>query len=74
MVKIMVEKQYCFEIKEVGKNFDKEHPIFNLMYLVDIFEQLYPNEFKVKKAKKGRPRKYNPKELLTFIFWAKILK
>lgn len=67
----MVEKQYCFEIKEVGKNLDKEHPVFNLMYLVDIFEQLYPNEFKVKKAKKGRPRKYNPKELLTFIFWAK---
>ena len=71
MVKIMVEKQYCFEIKEVGKNLDKEHPVFNLMYLVDIFEELYPEEFKVKKAKKGRPRKYNPKELLTFIFWAK---
>lgn len=67
----MVERQYCFEIKEVGKNLDKEHPVFNLMYLIDIFEELYPDEFNIKKAKKGRPRKYNPKELLTFIFWAK---
>ena len=71
MVKIMVEKQYCFEIKEVGKNLDKEHPVFNLMHLVDIFEELYPEEFNAKKAKKGRPKKYNPKELLTYIFWAK---
>ena len=67
----MVERQYCFEIKEVGKNLDKEHPVFNLMYLIDIFEELYPEEFHVKKAKRGRPKKYGVKELLTFIFWAK---
>ena len=67
----MVDRQYCFEIKEVGKNLDKEHPVYNLMYLIDIFEQFYPEEFHVKKAKIGRPVKYNPKELLTFILWAK---
>ena len=67
----MVEKQYCFEIKEVGKNLDKEHPVFNLMYLIEIFKEFYPEEFEVKKAKKGRRKKYNIKELLTFIFWAK---
>lgn len=71
MVKIMVERQYCFEIKEVGANLDNEHSVFNLMYLVDLFKEFYPEEFYVKKAKKGRPRKYNPKELLTFLFWAK---
>ena len=67
----MVERQYCFELKEVGANLDKEHEVFNPMYLIDLFEQVYPNEFHVKKAKKGRPIKYNPKELLTFLFWAK---
>ena len=67
----MVESQSCFELKEVGKNLDKEHPVFNLMYLIDIFKEFYPEEFVVKKSKKGRPIKYNPKELLTFIFWAK---
>ena len=67
----MVERQYCFELKEVGANLDKEHEVFNLMYLIDLFEQFYPNEFHIKKAKKGRPIKYNPKELLTFLFWAK---
>ena len=67
----MVEKQYCFEIKEVGKNLDKEHPVFNLMYLIEIFKEFYLEEFEVKKAKKGRRKKYNIKELLIFIFWAK---
>ena len=67
----MVESQYCFEIKEVGKNLDKEHQVFNLMYLIEIFKEFYPEEFEVKKAKKGRRKKYNIKELLTFIFWAK---
>ena len=67
----MVESQYCFELKEVGANLDKEHAVFNLMYLIDLFEQFNPEEFYVKKAKKGRPIKYNPKELLTFLLWAK---
>ena len=51
----MVERQRCFELKEVGANLDKEHEVFNLMYLIDLFEQFYPNEFHIKKAKKGRP-------------------
>ena len=67
----MVERQYCFEIKEVGKNLDKEHPVFNLMYLIEIFKEFYPEEFEVKKAKKGRRKKYNIKELLKFIFFGK---
>ena len=67
----MVEKQYCFELKEVGANLDKEHPVFNLMYLIDLFEEFYPEEFHVKEAKRGRPIKYSPKNLLTFLFWAK---
>ena len=71
MVKIMVEKQYCFELKEIGTNLDSEHEVFNLMYLIDLFEEFYPEEFHVKKSKKGRRIKYNSKELLTYIFWAK---
>ena len=31
MVKTMVERQCCFEIKEVGANLDKEHSVFNLV-------------------------------------------
>ena len=51
----MVGSQSCFELKEVAKNLDKEHPVFNLMYLVNIFKEFYPKDFVVKKSKKGRP-------------------
>ena len=67
------KKQYCFEIKEVGKNLDKEHQVFNLMYLIEIFKEFYPEEFEVKKAKKGRRKKYNMKfrEYVTCIYFGK---
>ncbi len=32
----MVNNQCCFEIKEVGKNLNTEHYVFNLIYLVDL--------------------------------------
>ena len=67
----MVETQCCFEMNKVGANLNIEHSVFNLIYLIDLFKEFYPKEFHVKKAKKGRPIKYNPKELLTFILWAK---
>ena len=38
----MVESQTCFEVKEVGKNLGKEHSVFNIMYLIDIFAEFIP--------------------------------
>ena len=34
----MVDNQCCFEIKEVGKNLNKEHNVFNLKYLVELLK------------------------------------
>ena len=28
----MVDRQFCFEIKEVGVNLDIEHDVYNLKY------------------------------------------
>ena len=67
----MVDNQSCFEIKEVGKNLDKEHNVFNLTYLVELFEVFYPEEFKTKKGKPGKKVKYAPKNVLSFILWGK---
>ena len=50
----------------------KDHSVFNLMYLVEIFAEFYPEEFVVKRRKKGRIPEYSVKELLTFILWAKL--
>ena len=58
----MVESQHCFEIKEVGKNLKKDHPVFNLIYLIDIFAEFYPKHFD-KKIKVGKRIKYHTKEL-----------
>ena len=66
----MVEKQYCFEMKEVGANLNDDHEVFNLMHLIDIFKEFYPREF-LKKSKSKRHAKYHPKELLTFVLWGK---
>lgn len=64
----MVESQNCFEIKNVGSNLKKEHKVFNLIYLIDIFAEFYPEFFR-KKSKRGKPIKYYPRELLTYVFW-----
>ena len=45
--------------------------VFKIRYLVEIFSQFYPEEFEVKKHEIGRPREYNLKDLLTFVFWGK---
>ena len=66
----MVEKQYCFEIKEVGANLDLEHEVFNLLYLIDLFEEFYPNEFNNKRKDKNSTVK-TPKEIFSLILWAK---
>lgn len=66
----MVEKQFCFEIKEIGANLNIEHEVFNLMYLIDLFQEFYPNEFN-NKRKQEQSKIKNPKEIFTLILWAK---
>ena len=66
----MVESQCCFEMKEVGKNLKKDHVVFNLIYLIDIFAEFYPEYF-AKRNKVGQPIKYPPKDLLTYVLWGK---
>lgn len=67
----MIEVQTCLEHKKVGNNLKKNHAVFNLKYLVEIFKELYPEEFEVERGKPGRPVKYLPEELLPVIFWGK---
>ena len=67
----MVERQYCFEVKEVGANLDIKHDVFNLLYLVDIFEEFYPEEFDYKKIKSEQSTIENPKEIFSLILWGK---
>ena len=45
----MVNNQTCFSWDEVGKDLKKEHSVFKIRYLVEIFSQFYPEEFEVKK-------------------------
>ena len=45
--------------------------VFKIRYLVEIFSQFYPEEFEVKKHEIGRPREYDLKDFLTFVFWGK---
>ena len=42
----MVESQSCFEMKNVGANLKKEHKVFNLIYLIEIFDVFYPEFFR----------------------------
>ncbi len=67
----MVDVQTCFEHKKVGSNLNRNHAVFNLKYLIEIFKELYPKEFEVKRGKPGRPIKYLPEELLAIVFWGK---
>ena len=67
----MVERQSSFECKDPGGDLKIENDVYNIIYLVEIFFEFYPEEFKVKKRKKGRPVEYNPKELFKFILWGK---
>lgn len=67
----MIEVQTCLEHKKVGNNLKRNHAVFNLKYIVEIFKEFYPEEFKVEKGKPGRPVKYLPEELLPVIFWGK---
>ena len=67
----MVERQSYFENTNPGKDLDIEHNVYNIIYLVEIFYELYPEEFIVKRGKRGRPIEYSPKELLTLILWGK---
>ena len=62
----MVEKQFCFEIKEVGVNIDIEHSVYNLLYLVELFSEFYPEKFNNKRKDEHKTVK-NPKEMLLLI-------
>lgn len=67
----MVEKQSYFKQVELGANIDIEHRVYNLIYLVEIFNELYPEEFSEKRNNRGRNVKFDSKTLLTFILWGK---
>ena len=64
----MVESQSCFEIKNVGANLKKEHKVYNLLLLLDIFEEFNPEFFK-KNQKRGKPIKYKPREIFPYVLW-----
>lgn len=64
----MVNNQTCFSWVKYGKDLKKEHSVFKIRYLVEIFSRFYPEEFEVKKHEIGRLIEYNLKDLLTFVF------
>ena len=67
----MLERQNCFKNVNVGGDLKIENNVFNLIYLVELFNEFYPEEFSIKRGNRGRPTIYSPKELLTFYFWGK---
>lgn len=67
----MIERQNYFKNANVGGDLKIENNVFNLIYLVELFNEFYPEKFSIKRGNRGRPTIYSPKELLTFYFWGK---
>ena len=67
-----MNNQTCFSWGwSMEKIWKRNITVFKIRYLVEIFSQFYPEEFEVKKHEIGRPREYDLKDLLTFVFWGK---
>ena len=67
----MSEIQSCLEFKKVGANLDKNHPVFNLIYLVELFFLFFDEESLRKNKNSTKSSKYTLKELLTFVLWGR---
>ena len=72
----MFDFQSCIEFVKVGANLDKEHPVFNLIYLVELFFLFFDEESLKLNKNSIKTCKYMLKELLTFVFMmvVKIIK
>ena len=63
----MPDAQAIYVIKEVGRNLDKDHHVFYISYLIEIFAELHPEYFVDNRV--GRHRTYSLKELLALNTW-----
>ena len=67
----MSDYQSCIEFKKVGANINKEHSVFNLTYLVELFFVFQPTEILRKINAINKNSTYTLKELMTFILWGR---
>lgn len=69
------DSQTCFILKEVGSNLDKNHIVFTVKILFEIFKEIRPELFKKdKKTRTGPKRTYNTDEMLPFISFGHIME
>ena len=69
------DSQTCFILKEVGSNLDKNHIVFTVKILFEIFKEIRSELFK--KDKKTRPwpkRTYKTDEMLPFISFGHVME
>ena len=67
--------QTCFILKEVGSNLDKNHIVFTVKILFEIFKEIHPELFKKdKKTRTGPKRTYKTDEMLPFISFGHIME
>ena len=70
-----LDSQTCFILKEVGSNLDKNHIVFTVKILFEIFKEIRPELFKKdKKTRTGPKRKYKTDEMLPFISFGHIME
>ena len=70
-VNSMSDYQSCIDFKKVGANIDKEHSVFNLIFLVELFFVFQPAEILKKINNINKHSKYTLKELMTFVLWGR---
>lgn len=69
------DSQTCFILKEVGSNLDKNHIVFTVKILFEIFKEIRPELFKKdKKTRTGPKRTYKTDEMLPFISFGHIME
>lgn len=65
----MSDYQSCIEFKKVGANINKEHSVFNLTFLIELFFVFQPVEILRKINSIDKYSTYTLKELMTFVLW-----
>lgn len=69
------DSQTCFILKKVGSNLDKNHIVFTVKILFEIFKEIRPELFKKdKKTRTGPKRTYKTDEMLPFISFGHIME
>lgn len=69
------DSQTCFILKEVGSNLDKNHIVFTVKILFEIFKEIRPELFKKdKKTRPGPKRIYKTGEMLPFISFGHVME